>query len=120
MGHPCRTENEILMSHYSAALDEIYRLRRALAYEASVNLVHLDYKTFPKTRRGIASEQVTRMQAAARGDAERVYAGVGYLSLRHAFMQAGAPEVFTRATWEESRNALSRSAIREGSTDAET
>jgi hypothetical protein len=87
---------------YSAALDEIYALRRALAYEATVLNVHLDYKTFPKSRRRFAEEQRVRMTAAACGDRSR-YSDVSSLSLRHAMDQVGASQTMTRHEWETQR-----------------
>lgn len=53
--------------YYSTALDEIFALRGLFAYEASLLVGHLGYKTFPPSRRTFADEQVTRMRAAARG-----------------------------------------------------
>lgn len=93
----------ICMEDYSAALDEIYMLRRAMAYEADVLEVHLDYKTFPKTRRKIAEDSVKRMRAAARGWGGHSWAGTSYLSLRSAFKKAGARETLTRHDWEKDR-----------------
>ena len=97
---------EIEMSHYSGALDEIYRLRRALAYEADVLVAHLTYKTFPKTRRRYAEEQVERMRAAARGEVLARYAGVSDLSLRSAMDRAGASQTLTRGDWEHHRDVV--------------
>lgn len=87
---------------YFAALDEICRLRNALAYEASVLAIHLDYKSFPKSRRGVAIGQVERMRSAACGAGAVAYAGVSYLSLRWAMSTAGAPQTLTRSQWEAS------------------
>jgi hypothetical protein len=99
--------NDEEMSHYSAALDEVFRLRRALAYEAAGLRVHLDYATFPKSRHKVAEGQVERMQAAARGEAEAAYAGIPSSSLRHTFLISGAKETLTRSAWEQ-RSARSR------------
>ena len=45
-------EPTVPLANYTAALDEIYALRRALAYEARVTEAHYEgYKTFPKSRR---------------------------------------------------------------------
>lgn len=90
------------MRHYSDALNEIFRLRRALAYEAQVARAHLGYKTFPKTRRPFVEEQIERMEACARGMCESVYAGTSSNSLRQALRAAGADETLTRAQWESS------------------
>lgn len=84
------------LAAYSAALDEIYRLREALAYEAVVTDTHLAYRTFPKSRRGSAENQVERMRAAARGESQRAYAPVSHLVLRHCLGEAGASETLTR------------------------
>lgn len=92
-----------MLAHYSAALDEIRRLRQALAYEAAVTAAHLNYATFPKSRRAIAAGQVERMRAAARGETRTAYADVSHLSLRHALGQADAPTTLTRSQWEEGR-----------------
>lgn len=86
------------MAHYSAALDEIYRLRTALAYEASVVDVHLGYKTFPKSRRFFAEQQVERMREAARGDADS-HRHLAPPTLGHARRAAGM-DGLTRHQWE--------------------
>lgn len=56
------------MAHYSAALDEIFRLRTALAYEAAVIQNRLAGRKAPKSGHSPAEEQVARMRRAARGD----------------------------------------------------
>lgn len=86
--------------HYSAALDEIYRLRCALAYEAQVTEAHLDYVTFPKSRRQVAEEQVGRMRQAARGEVEPTYRQASSLSMKHCLAEAGASPTLTRHQWE--------------------
>lgn len=78
------------------ALDEIYRLRTLLAYEAEVIDTHLNYKTFPKSRREIAIGQVERMRWAAKGHA----VSISHLSERHARESAGMSHLLTRAQWE--------------------
>lgn len=92
------TDNDML-NHYMDALDEVYRLRTALAYEAQVLQVHLSYATFPKTRRVHAEDQVGRMLAAARGQAEATYAGTSSNSLEHVRREAGMGKL-TRSQWE--------------------
>lgn len=89
-----------LMTHYSAALDEIFRLRRALAYEAGVTLAHLHLKTFPKSRLSIAREQAERMRRAACGHSLDAYSEVQGWSLNGALEAAGAEPGLTRAQWE--------------------
>lgn len=90
-----------LEQHYFQALDEIWRLRRALAYEAGVVEAHLDLKTFPSSRRGIAARQVLRMQMAARGQAAGAYAGESARAMDASLVQAGASETLTRGQWEQ-------------------
>lgn len=85
-----------MLKHYSAALDEIYRLRAALAYEARVIEAHLLYKTFPKGRRAMATAQVARMREAAAGNASEVYPINFYRTLE----EAGLRPTLTRHAWE--------------------
>jgi hypothetical protein len=85
---------------YSKALDEIFLLRRAMAYEAGVAEAHADFKTFPKTRRPFVAAQVERLRAAARGDVRKSYADKPSLTLRWALLNAGASETMTRTEWE--------------------
>lgn len=92
--------NDDMLAHYSAALDEIYRLRTALAYEAQVAQVHLDYATFPKSRRKHAEAQVERMMQAATGKAEQAYADTSPASLKHVRRESGIPDTLTRFEWE--------------------
>lgn len=80
----------------SAALDEIYRLRRALAYEASAAEVHGSYKTFPKSRRGELVASIDRMRLAARGQSDVAYADRSGKSLHWAMREADAPDSLTR------------------------
>lgn len=95
-----QTTDHDMLAHYSAALDEIYRLRQALAYEASVLAVHLGYASFPKSRRGHAENQVERMRQAARGATLEAYHDTSHLSLGHAAREAGVPKTLTRGEWE--------------------
>lgn len=89
-------------AHYSAALDEIFRLRTALAYEAGALTAHLGYATFPKSRREIAAEQVQRMLQAVQGDSVKAYAGIESWALEAARREAGCG-LLTRGTWEAQR-----------------
>lgn len=75
----------------TAALDEIWWLRQALAYEAEILAAHLAYRTFPKSRRRYAAEQLTRMAFAAGGHAAAAYAACDPRALRSALQRAGAP-----------------------------
>jgi hypothetical protein len=56
------------ISDLSLAIDEIYFLRAVLADEAAITEAHLDYKTFPKSRRKYAEEQAERMRRMAAGE----------------------------------------------------
>jgi hypothetical protein len=90
-----------MLAHYSRALNEIYRLRQALAYEAGVLAAHLGLKTFPASRRRIAAGQVERMVTAARGYTQDAYSSVNHKFLRSALLAAGAPEGLSRGQWED-------------------
>lgn len=85
----------------SAALDEIYRLRRAFAYESRVIEAHYEgLKTFPKSRRKIAEEQVARMREAVTSSVV-AYAGVSSQSLRRELANAGGRPLLTVASWRD-------------------
>lgn len=81
------TNDTILIAVLSAALDEIWLLRAALAHEAEVLEGYLAFKSFPTSRRDIADRQLTRMRSAARGDVLSAYAGTSSLSLANAALQ---------------------------------
>lgn len=87
------------LTHYGRALDEIYRLRTALAYEAHLLGGHLSMATFPKTRRASAEAAVRRMNLAAMGKAQDAYAGVERYWLRMAQNNLGIATL-TRAQFE--------------------
>jgi hypothetical protein len=92
-----------MLDAYSEALDEIYRLRQLLAYEAQCVSATLEYKSFPKSRREVHERQVARMRAAARGEAEVQVAGMSSTVLRHCLREAGASQTLTRSQFEEER-----------------
>lgn len=94
---------EDMLKHYSAALDEIYRLRRALAYEAGVTAAHLELKTFPKSRAYPAQQQVERMRRSARGEVQEAYGPVYPWALQSAMEDAGMTRGLSRAQWEARR-----------------
>lgn len=96
-----QTTDHDMLAHYSAALDEIYRLRRALAYEASVLAVHLELASFPKSRRRFAEEQIVRMRLAAQGATRAAYDEVSRPGMDHAAEEARMPKTLTRGQWEE-------------------
>lgn len=88
------------LSLLSRALDEIYALRRALAYEAACTVAHLGFKTLPKRARWVAEEQIGRMRAAARGEVANAYSGQPRRSLDAAMREAGASETLTLSQWK--------------------
>lgn len=85
---------------YSAALDEIYRLRAALAYEARTIEAHLLLATFPKSRRPHAEQQITRMRAAVVGDTGTAYQHVDTYQRQQLLRDAGGTGGLTRGQWE--------------------
>lgn len=108
---PSSDHRDVPLADYSRALDEIYRLRTALAIEARATQAHLNFKTFPKSQRPYAERQIARMQAAARGDVEQAYdveltGWQGKACLR----EAGAAETLTRWQWEQESLATRPSA----------
>lgn len=88
---------------YSRALDEIYALRAALAYEAVIMEAHLDYKTFPISRRRIMGEQIARMRESARGLSQRAYSPERRQHFPDSLERAGANETLTRWQWEQTK-----------------
>ena len=86
---------------YFAALDEIWWLRQALAYEAQVvEAQTFDIPRLAKCRREILERRVDAMKAAARGGVQRAYADKSSTHLRSAMRLAGASETLTRVQWE--------------------
>jgi hypothetical protein len=92
--------NDDMLFHYSAALDEIYRLRQALAIEARSTEAHLQFKTFPKSQRPYAERQIARMRAAARGEATQAYQDFDSVRSENALRAAGADVSLSRHQWE--------------------
>ncbi|KQM38374.1 hypothetical protein [Microbacterium sp. Leaf203] len=78
------------------ALDEIYELRVLLAAEARILEAHLDYKTFPKSRRDIAEASVERMREGARG-AVRTHNADG---ARREFRNVTGGDTLTMHQWQ--------------------
>lgn len=100
-------DDRVELRHYSAALDEVFRLRRALAAEATMLESLLELRTFPGSRRVAVVEQVGRMREAARGRADRAYA-VRSAELAEAMCAAGASETLTRSAFERAIDAAAR------------
>lgn len=99
-----RWRNDKGISDLSVAIDEIYFLRAMLADEAGIIEAHLGYKTFPKSRRRFAEEQVERMKRAAAGE---MYAAAREkffpnLAIERAGIEAG----LTNHMWAEQRGLI--------------
>lgn len=89
-------------SDISVAIDEIYALRALLANEADILRAHLDFKTFPKSRRAFAEQQIERMILAASGDYQRAQAHKDYDGKR-ALSRMGIDNILTNGQWAEQR-----------------
>lgn len=86
------------------AVEEIYFLRALLADEAEIIEAHMDYRTFPKTRRVIGEEQVERMRVAARGG---MYAATRErFNAKRALRSAGASDLLTNHQWLTQRGLI--------------
>lgn len=94
-------ERDEILAHYSRALDEVYRLRKAAAYEATLLDAHLRWKSLPSTARQAMDRQAQRLYQAARGEAEQAYKAVDGRALREALLDAGAEEGLSRGQWED-------------------
>ena len=92
-------------AHYSAALDEIWRLRALMATEARVTEAHLELKSFPKSRRKYAEEAVERQRRCALGESQAVYDefGTPYRRAQSEMRSIGATDGLTRSSWESER-----------------
>ncbi|WP_159599518.1 hypothetical protein [Agromyces humi] len=92
-----------LRDHLSAALDEIYALRRGAAFEAAGLKATLDMKSFPKSRRTVTEQQTDRLIKSARGNAQLAYAGEYSIHLDAATEAAGAENHLTMSMWVSDR-----------------
>lgn len=91
------------LGHYSAALDEIYLLRQAAAYEAHVLSSLLTYSTLPKGAREQVEAIAPRLEALARGEQRVAYAHVDNECRQRVMARAGMLPTFTRSRWEARR-----------------
>lgn len=90
-----------MLAAYSAALDEIWMLRRALAYEARVVEAHtLDIIRLGQNRRDHLVRAIDRMRASARGSVMPTYAHVNARVMGRCMEEAGAKDGLTRNAWE--------------------
>lgn len=87
-----------MLAHYSAALDEIWRLRVALAYELAALGAALDYQTLPTGVRQRLERVRDRIQRAGRG--EDVHATGRLADKQTLLLDAGIPITLTRHQWE--------------------
>lgn len=102
------------LHHYSRALDEIYRLRGLLAFEAAIIQGHLQLATFPRSRRVAAEEQIRRMTTAAIGQVDSTFTSNSNPSMKHVRQQLGI-ETLTRWAFEQeqSPSVTARPALRQ-------
>ena len=92
----------------SDLLDEVYFLRHILACEARILEGHLDYKTFPKTRRPYAEASVERMRVAAKGGAVGLFREPRpYQHSKREMEAIGGEQTLTLSQWHEERETRS-------------
>jgi hypothetical protein len=91
------------ISDLSVAVDEIYALRVMLADEAAILEAHLEYKTFPKSRRVFAEQQIERMRTAARGDYKEAARPNKIPNSQWTLKNIGAKPTLTNHEWAEQR-----------------
>lgn len=82
---------------YQAALEEIYRLRSLLAFEAAVLEAHSAAIPVPLAR------SITRMRDAARGRFDRIEISLSHPRVRAAREKARMAHTLTRDAWETNR-----------------
>lgn len=97
------TGGEVDLAKYSQALDEIFALRRLLAYEAHVVQVTYGRSGMSQSTRRTMEAQVTRMHQAARGEWDDASREIASSVLRHCLLETGAAETLTRSAWEAER-----------------
>jgi hypothetical protein len=94
--------------YYSAALDEIYELRAALAYEAMQQRGSLELKTLPKSVREASRAAVSRMEATARyGTRGRAHSTDERFRRQGLLKDVGASGLLTRDMWEREVDRVS-------------
>jgi hypothetical protein len=98
---------DALLPYYSAALDEIYRLRVALAVEAEAQSGNLNFKTFPKSQRLPTAQSIARMKAAAIGERPERYRSLSVAWLDDLFASLGGNRLLTRDIWEREVDRVS-------------
>jgi len=84
----------------AAALDEIYWLRMQMASEARIIEAHLELKSFPKSRRQFALEQVDRLRRSALGGVQKVISDSRTFDrARREMRSIGGKETLTMSQW---------------------
>lgn len=91
------TADGVSLPHYSAALDEIYRMRVAAAYEAALIYKLTGYR-LPKTVRTDLANMRARLLRTARG--EDAYLRLDGPTVQQVMDEAQMPKTLTRAQWE--------------------
>lgn len=94
------TETQVPLSLYSEALDEIWRLRKLIAYEADRIDADLSLASFPKSRRQPAQNHYDRLTLAAKGKSQQAIADLNSHQMIAALLRAGAEPTLTRAQFE--------------------
>lgn len=94
-------DGAIELRFYSAALDEIYRLRAALAHEAAERETDVAMSTFPRSRLRAAHDSIVRMRAAAQGHSDIAYEKQDWYAPQQWLESVGASHCLTRHSWEQ-------------------
>ena len=94
--------HEVMLAHYSRALDEIYRMRVVAAGTAQLLATVQDYATLPKGAARTIRRAPANLCDAAQGRAVEVLAETRSESRKAALRAAGADECLTRGQWEGS------------------
>lgn len=92
---------EDMVGHYSAALEEISRLRDALAYEAAeTGRTLVTFRSIPTGAARVLDRMRKRMAEAATGKTEEAYRPVPAPAMTKARKLAGSCAKLTRTMWE--------------------
>lgn len=99
--------NDEELRYYSAALDEVYTLRAALAHEARVRRRDLELRSYPSGRRAAGERAVERMIAAAGGRSREAYPTTEF-DCHEALAAVDADHGLSRGQWEQEVDARRR------------
>lgn len=91
------------MRHYSRALDEIYHLRIALAFELAINKKISCYSSMPKAVHVELDDQRQRVEQALRSGGSAIYGYLHAAESQTLLRRAGARTTLTRHEWEHGR-----------------